>query len=176
MRQDTKEMKYYMKPGEREQTEIENRQSKKIGKALTGKKSPPADAATEKQKRKALDEYYKSCPFPKPQDKKPKKKVNGYKEKPKRICYYCGSTGAERHEVYPGRGKRQICIDYGFQVDLCSECHRQLHENATPQAQERNQYWKEHYQKKSEQKLIELGVSPEQAREMWIALIGRSYL
>ena len=48
MRQDTKEMKYYMKPGEREQTEIENRQSKKIGKALTGKKSPPADAATEK--------------------------------------------------------------------------------------------------------------------------------
>ena len=168
-------MMYYLRPGEEELREIERRQAKKISAALTGKKTPPTSAVIRKLKDKTMS-YYDTCAFPKPQDKKPKKKVNGYKEKPKRICYYCGSTGAERHEVYPGRGKRQICIDYGFQVDLCSECHRQLHENATPQAQERNQYWKEHYQKKSEQKLIELGISPEQAREMWIALIGRSYL
>lgn len=169
-------MMYYMRPGEEEERENMRRQAKKIGAALTGRKTPPTEAAVEKQKRKALNEYYRNCAFPKPQDVKQKKKVNGYKDKPKRVCYYCKTNGAERHEVYPGRGKRQICIDNGFQVDLCQNCHREMHRNATLQAKERNKFWKEKYQREYEGKLIATGVTPEQARELWLKLIGRSYL
>ena len=175
MRQDTKEMKYYMKPGEREQTEIENRQSKKIGKALTGKKSPPAEAATEKQKRKALDEYYKSCPFPKPKDKKPKKKVNGYKDKADRICTYTGRPFAERHEIFCGRN-RQISIDNGFQIDVCPEIHAELQANITEWAQAENLRLRQKCQSEYEGALIDVGITPDEAREDWLRLIGRSYL
>lgn len=169
-------MMYYMRPREEEERENMRRQAKKIGTALAGKKTPPTEAAVEKQKRKALNEYYRNCAFPKPQSVKPKKKTNGYKDKPKRICYYCKTNGAERHEVYPGRGKRQICIDNGFQVDLCQNCHREMHRNATLQAKERNKFWKEKYQREYEGKLIDGGIAPEQARCLWIKLIGRSYL
>lgn len=169
-------MKYYLKPGEQEELEADKLQAKRIGKALTGKKTPPAEAAIEKQKRKALDEYYRNCAFPKPQDVKQKKKANGYKDKPKRICYYCKTPGAERHEVYPGAGRRQICIDNGFQVDLCQNCHREMHRNATLQARGRNRFWKEKYQREYEAELIASGITPEQARKLWIGLIGRSYL
>lgn len=169
-------MMYYMRPGEEEERENMRRQAKKIGTALAGKKTPPTEAAVEKQKRKALNEYYRNCAFPKPQSVKPKKKTNGYKDKPKRVCYYCKTNGAERHEVYPGRGKRQICIDNGFQVDLCQNCHREMHRNATLQAKERNKFWKEKYQREYEGKLIDGGITPEQARCLWIKMIGRSYL
>ena len=122
-----------------------------------------------------MNDYYKTCPFPKPVDRKKKKKANGYKDKPKRICYYCRSYGAERHEVYGGPN-RQISIDKGFQVDLCASCHRELTENITPRAQERNRFWKQHYQKLYEDKLFDAGLTPKQARDMWMSLIGRNYL
>lgn len=169
-------MRYYMRLGEEDQRELERRQAKKVGAALTGKKTPPEDAVIEKQKQKALEEYYRTCAFPKPQNTKPKKKTNGYKDKPKRICYYCGTPGAERHEVYPGRGKRQICIDNGFQVDLCQNCHREMHRNATLQAKERNEFWKIKYQGDYEERLISSGIAPDEARKLWLKLIGRSYL
>lgn len=168
-------MMHYMKPGEEEARELERRQAKKISKALTGKKTPPTSAVIRKLKDKTMS-YYDTCAFPKPRDKKKKKKCNGYKDKPKRICYYCGTSGAERHEVYPGRGKRQICIDNGFQVDLCQNCHREIHRNATLQAKERNEFWKIKYQGDYEERLISSGITPEQARCLWIKLIGRSYL
>ena len=164
-----------MKPGEDDARELERRQEKKISKALTVKKTPPTSAVIKKLKEKAMS-YYDTCAFPKPRDKKKKKKCNGYKDKPKRICYYCGTPGAERHEVYPGRGKRQICIDNGFQVDLCQNCHREIHRNATLQAKERNEFWKIKYQGDYEERLISSGITPEQARCLWIKLIGRSYL
>ena len=167
---------YYMKPGEEEEASEQERNAKRISKALIGKKKVPAEAALAKQKAKALEAYYKTCAFPKPQDKKPKKKQNGYKDKPNRFCYYCGTAGAERHEVYPGTGRRQICIDEGFQVDLCRECHQMMHENSTAEAKARNLYWRRKYQSEYETKLLEGGVTPEKARELWISLIGRSYL
>ena len=168
-------MMYYLRPGEEELREIERRQAKKISAALTGKKTPPTSAVVKKLKEKAMS-YYDTCAFPKPRDKKKKKKCNGYKDKPKRICYYCGTPGAERHEVYPGRGKRQICIDNGFQVDLCQNCHREIHRNATLQAKERNEFWKIKYQGDYEERLISSGIAPDEARKLWIKLIGRSYL
>ena len=168
-------MMYYLRPEEEELRELERRQAKKISAALTGKKTPPTSAVVKKLKEKAMS-YYDTCAFPKPRDKKKKKKCNGYKDKPKRICYYCGTPGAERHEVYPGRGKRQICIDNGFQVDLCQNCHREIHRNATLQAKERNEFWKIKYQGDYEERLISSGIASDEARKLWIKLIGRSYL
>lgn len=168
-------MMYYLRPGEEELREIERRQAKKISAALTGKKTPPTSAVVRKLKDKTMS-YYDTCAFPKPQDKKKKKKANGYKHKADRVCYYCGTPGAERHEVYPGRGKRQICIDNGFQVDLCQNCHREIHRNATLQAKERNEFWKIKYQGDYEERLISSGIAPDEARKLWLKLIGRSYL
>ena len=165
-----------MKKEQKQKEEAENERASRIDRALIGKKAPPAKAAIETQKRKSLEAYYKNCAFPKPQDKKPKKKANGYKDKPKRLCHYGGTPHAERHEVYPGTGRRQICIDNGFQVDLCPACHRAMHENRTPAAQAANKFWREKYQREYEAELIASGITPEQARELWIGLIGRSYL
>jgi hypothetical protein len=122
-----------------------------------------------------MNDYYKTCPIPKPIDRKKKKKVNGYKDKHKRICYYCHTVGADRHEVF-GASNRQISIDNGFQVDLCRECHKEIQDNITLWAQEQNIFWKQKYQKEYEQKLIERGMSPKDARAFWICLIGRNYL
>ena len=132
-------MKYYLRPGEAEQLEIERRQAKKISKAITGKKTPPTPAVVKKLKEKAMS-YYDTCAFPKPQDKKKKKKVNGYKGKADRVCAYAGRPFAERHEIFCGRRLRQKC------------------------------------QWEYENNLIATGVTPEQARELWLKLIGRSYL
>lgn len=122
-----------------------------------------------------MNDYYKTCAIPKPVTKKKKKKVNGYKNKAERICYYCGTAGAERHEVFPGPN-RQTSIDEGFQVDLCPDCHREMQLNITQRAQERNEFWRQKYQKKYETKLIKIGAKPSFARDLWMALIGRNYL
>ena len=121
--------------------------------------------------------YYDSCPFPKPVDRKKKKKTNGYKNKYKRICYYCKTGGAQRHEVYAG-ANRQICIDNGFQADLCIKCHDEMQHTRTDRGKERDLYWKQHYQKEWEEKMTKQGFTREQARAAWLdpRFIGRSYL
>ena len=167
-------MLYYLKPGEEEQRELERRQAKKIGKALTGKKTPPAEAIIKKLKEKAMG-YYETCAFPKPQDKKKRKKVNGYKNKAERICAYTGRPSAERHEIFCGRN-RQISIDNGFQIDVCPEIHAELQANITEWAQAENLRLRQKCQWEYENNLIATGVTPEQARELWLKLIGRSYL
>ena len=122
-----------------------------------------------------MNTYYQNCPFPKPINKKKKKKANGYKDKHNRCCYYCGTYGAERHEVYGGPN-RQISIDNGFQVDLCMNCHREIQDNITEWAQKQNRIWRKFFQIKYERELMREGLSPERAREAWISLIVRSYL
>lgn len=114
-------------------------------------------------------------PVPKPVDKPKKRKQNGWKDKSERYCYYCKTANAERHEVYGGNPNRQISINHGFQVDLCPKCHKEMQDNITDQAQERNEFWRRHYQEIYEGKLISSGVSIKQARELWMLLIGRNY-
>ena len=167
-------MKYYLRPGEADQLEIERRQAKKISKAITGKKTPPTPAVVKKLKEKAMS-YYDTCAFPKPQDKKKKKKVNGYKGKADRVCAYAGRPFAERHEIFCGRN-RQISIDNGFQIDVCPEIHAELQANITEWAQAENLRLRQKCQWEYENNLIATGVTPEQARELWLKLIGRSYL
>lgn len=126
--------------------------------------------------RKALDEYYQTCPFPKPKPTKKKKILeNGWKDKPKRRCWYTGKPGAERHEVFPGI-YRQTSIEMGFQVDVCPEIHRQLQANGTDWARIENLKWRMYYQHLYEEKLISSGIKPEQARECWMHMMGKNYL
>ncbi len=121
--------------------------------------------------------YYESCLFHKPKDKKKHKKVNGYKDKAKRICCYSGEPFAERHEIFRGNN-RQISIDNGFQIDVRKDIHEELQANTTKWAQRENLRWKRHFQKLYEGTLIASGMTPEQAREVWTdpRFIGRNYL
>lgn len=119
--------------------------------------------------------YYNSCPIPKPQGKKKQKAYNGYKNKKERYCYYCGTPYAERHEVYGG-ANRQKSILNRWQVDLCHSCHEEMQANITDRAKSRNRYWRQKYQQEYEDKLTAAGIAPEQARDLWIKEVGRSYL
>lgn len=122
-----------------------------------------------------MNDYYQTCAFPKPTVKKEKKKVNGWKDKPNRICHYCGKRGAERHEIFGGP-YRQTSIDMGFQVDVCPEHHKMLHAHGTEWSKTEKKRWAIYWQLEYEQKLIDTGISPEQARAVWRQMIGRSYL
>lgn len=114
---------------------------------------------------------------PKPTGKKKKKKLyNGYKDKGDRVCFYCGSPFAERHEVYRG-SNRQNSIRYGFQVDLCPSCHDGITNLRSDEDIARDQYWKKRCQREFEAEMIrEHGLSKEGARELFMEIIGRNYL
>lgn len=123
-----------------------------------------------------LDKYYQQCPFPKPKPTKKKPLLsNGYKDKPQRRCWYTGAPGAERHEIWGGP-YRQTSIEMGFQVDVCPELHAELQANGTEWAKTENLKWQMYYQQLYEGKLIASGIKEEQARELWMTLIGKNYL
>ena len=113
-------------------------------------------------------------PVPKPRNTKKKKLYNGIKNKAERVCYYCGTPYAERHEVYGGPN-RQASIELGFQVDLCSACHSAWHAQEKDLWIRRKKAWQEHYQRLYEGKLKAAGVTPERARVLWMSIIGKNY-
>ncbi len=119
--------------------------------------------------------YYQTCPFPKPGKTKKNKAQNGYKDKPNRYCWYCGKDYAERHEVFSGPF-REISIELGFQVDVCPAHHRMLHQSADSWAKIENCKWAMYYQQKWEEEQIAGGMDPETVREAWIDMMGRNYL
>jgi hypothetical protein len=122
-----------------------------------------------------MSEYYLSCAVPKPKDARKKKKVNGWKDKPNRICAYDGTAYAERHEVFGG-ALRQTSIDLGFQVDVSPARHRELHENVTEWAQRENLRLKRFFQTKYEAECFAAGMGAAEARAAWMALMGRNLL
>lgn len=119
--------------------------------------------------------YYETCAFPKPGISKKKKLYNGYKDKPGRVCRYCGEFCAERHEIFGGPN-RQISMREGFQVDVCSSHHRELQDNITDWAQAENKRIKADMQQKYMDKLIDGGMDERTALKMWMNLIGRNYI
>ena len=121
------------------------------------------------------EDYYATCPYPKPGTSKKKKPQNGYKDKPNRICWYCGKDYAERHEIFGGPF-RGISIEMGFQVDVCQQHHRRLHSVGDDWGETETQKWRMFYQQKWENEQIAGGADPEEAREIWIQMMGRSYL
>lgn len=108
--------------------------------------------------------------------KREKKKYNGWKDKPERICFYTALPFAERHEVFPGNPNRKISIKHGLQVDLCSKKHRELQANITPWAKAENQKWRETYEQAYIDRLVDEGVNADAALQSWMQLIGRNYI
>lgn len=100
---------------------------------------------------------------------------NGYKDKADRVCLYCGRPYAERHEVYGGPN-RQISIREGFQIDVCQEHHRALHENVEEWAQKENLTWRRYFEKKWIREQIEKGMTLNEAVRGWMRMIGKNYL
>lgn len=51
------------------------------------------------------------------------------KEKPYKICetQECFNPQQHPHEIFPGHGKRKICIILGLVVKICSKCHKAYH-------------------------------------------------
>lgn len=68
--------------------------------------------------------------------------------KPRRRCafQYCGNTAVHTHEIFPGTGRRQRCIELGLQVHICYQHHAASH-----------------------------GVDPEVLARKWCAAIGVDY-
>lgn len=122
------------------------------------------------------DKYYCYAAEQMERASREKKKYNGYKDKPERICFYTGRPYAERHEVFPGRPNRQISIEYGFQVDICPEKHRELQDNITPWAKAENQKWRATYERAYIDRLMDEGEREEDALQSWMRLIGRNYI
>lgn len=152
----------------------ENRIADAVGKALQGKKCNKA-GALDMQRKKSLETYYRTCAFPKPTDKKKEKASNGYKNKPARICQYCGQAGAERHEVFGG-SNRQTSIREKFQVDVCNKHHKELHENCSEWAVEENKRLKRSCQLWWMKKAEMSGIKEKDALSLWMALIGKNYV
>lgn len=120
-------------------------------------------------------DYYATCAVPKPIDKKKKKLMNGYKDKPNRYCIVCGATNAERHEIFGG-SNRQHSIEDRLQIDLCAEHHRRWHEGTDPATQEWKAEWRRRAQEMYEQKLVEAGAKPARARNIFVKRYGFNLL
>lgn len=122
-----------------------------------------------------MAEYYASCAFPKPGSQKKKKLMNGYKDKASRVCAYCGENCADRHEVF-GASNRQFSIANKFQVDVCGEHHRELHENSTGWAKKENAKLRRNFQLKYLRRCMNEGMTGPQALNSWMIEVGRNYV
>lgn len=142
-----------------------------------------------------MNDYYKTCAFPKPGNTRKKKKTNGYKEKAERRCYYTGIPNAERHELFYGSGTRQISVDHCLQVDLHPLIHKLFHGESVPAemleplgvsgmfphplawaADEQHRLRKEAQEKWELNIRVEMGLSAAAARRAWLELIRGSCL
>lgn len=63
-------------------------------------------------------------PIPKQKLRKQKKAKNNPKPTEFDTCYVCGKRFAATHEVFYGKGKRQLSIKYGMQIRLCYTHHQ----------------------------------------------------
>ncbi len=61
-------------------------------------------------------------------------------------------------------------------MDVCQECHRQLTDNVTPWAQQENASLRREFQLKHMERLMDDGMSEEQALRQWMIDIGRNYV
>ena len=116
-------------------------------------------------------DYYKTCAVAKPVEKKKKKLMNGYKDKPNRICVECGTGYAERHEIFGG-ANRQHSIEDKLQIDLCKECHDRWHRGTDAETIEWREKWRSRAQRCYEKRMIEAGAKPKRARKIFMDRYG----
>lgn len=173
------------------------RQRRRIDRALTGRKFPGKEKVIKRLKQEGIEmdkkereAFYKKMPLPNPPKRKKRKKQNGWKDKPNRHCYFTGRPCAERHELFGGPN-RQISIDRGFQVDLCWPIHKLFHgqvdrerlreigwemDDPVRWAAEQQEILRKKCQMDFEEREVELGATPDEARQRWMNLIGRNYI
>lgn len=176
------------------------RQRRRINRILTGQKFPGAESIIKRLQQEGIEmdkkeraEFYSKMPLPNPPARKKKrKKQNGWKDKPNRYCHYTGRPYAERHELFYGDPLRQISIEHGFQIDVCWPIHKLFHgqvdkeglksigwqmENPLKWADEQLEHLRKKCQAEFEDReRLEMGATPDEARERWMNLIGRNYL
>jgi hypothetical protein len=104
-------------------------------------------------------------PIPKPPKSKRKKAVNNSRPTATDICEVCGAGYAANHEIFFGRGKRQLSIKYGLQKRLCHEHHQ------GPYGPHFNKAIDDEYKREGQTKFEET-----HTREEWMKLIGKNYL
>lgn len=78
------------------------------------------------------------------------------------VCYVCGSNATDAHHVFNGSNRKKS-TKYGYIINLCRECHDDLHFH-NPQ--------KYLYIKQAYQRRYELTHTREQFRQEF----GKSYL
>lgn len=69
--------------------------------------------------------------YPKPKHKKKSKhKVNGPVAG---CCRMCGAPATQKHEIFHDGTSmtRNLCIDEGWQIEVCAKCHDMIHRNRT---------------------------------------------
>lgn len=103
-----------------------------------------------------------------------RKLYNGWKNKPQRVCMYCGKPYAERHELFGGPN-RQISIREHLQVDVCREHHEFLQMQLTDEAVKEVARLRAKAQREWMDKLIDTGITEQQALAAWMSMIGRNY-
>lgn len=120
-------------------------------------------------------DFYSECACPKPSTPKKKKLTNGYKDKPNRVCEVKGTNYADRHEIF-GASNRRKSIEHKLQVDLSREEHERVTNPRNEKDDARVRELKEKGQRQYEDKLIESGCTPLEARKQFFFEFGRNYL
>lgn len=97
-------------------------------------------------------------------------KYNGY-------CVFCGRPSDEEHHLLFGRGIRELADEDGIKVPICGYCHTQspvaqrVHDNTIAEKLSKiagQLAWEKH--------CVASGSTEDEARELFRARYGRSYL
>lgn len=97
--------------------------------------------------------------------------------KERKTCFLCGRTAyTERHHIFSGTANRKLSEEDGLVVDLCHSCHNEP-PNGVHFNKENMHRLHVHGQRIWEMgKIVNDGMTDEQAREAFIKRYGRSYL
>ena len=97
--------------------------------------------------------------------------------KERKTCFLCGRTAyTERHHIFSGTANRKLSEEDGLVVDLCHSCHNEP-PNGVHFNKDNMHRLHVHGQRVWEMgKIVNDGMTDEQAREAFIKRYGRNYL
>ena len=97
--------------------------------------------------------------------------------KERKTCFLCGKTAyTERHHIFSGTANRKLSEEDGLVVDLCHSCHNEP-PNGVHFNKDNMHRLHVHGQRIWEMgKIVNDGLTDEQAREAFIKRYGRNYL
>lgn len=97
--------------------------------------------------------------------------------KERKTCFLCGRTAyTERHHIFGGTANRRLSEQDGLVVDLCPDCHNRP-PNGVHFNKDNMHRLHVHGQRIWEMgKIVNDGLTDEQAREAFIKRYGRNYL